>query len=303
MPKHPQPNPTPRHIRIVSRGDGYDVHAIGRSKTGMGDLYADLLQLSWQRMLALLAAIYLALNLLFALAYYAEGDGILTSGHASFLDAFFFSVQTLATIGYGTMSPHGIAANLLVTVEAMVGFAYFGLVTGLMFSKFSRPTARVMFSHNAVIAIHNGQPHFMLRVANERANRIVNAHAKLTLMRDEKTLEGQPFRRFYDIALTRSEIPFLQFTWTLFHRIDEDSPLFGMNQEKLAASETEIIVSLTGLDETFSQTVHARHSYIAGEILCNAHFADIINRRDGHILEIHYGKFHDVVPNSESPLP
>lgn len=286
---------------MIPRGDESSVLAVGRRARPRQDLYATLLNLTWPRTMGVMALLYFLLNFAFATAYWLDAGGISNARDGSYVDAFFFSVQTLATIGYGSMAPHGMLANLLVTAEAMVGFAYYGLMTGLMFAKFSRPTARVMFSRHAIIAPHNGVPHLMLRLANERDNRIVNAEAKLTLLREERTTEGGSFRRFHDLKLERASIPFLRYSWTLFHRIDETSPLYAVDEASLAHMDAEIIVSLTGLDETFAQTVHARHSYIDEEILCHAHFADIITRtEDGHI-EIHYDRFHDTLPAKEIP--
>lgn len=283
-----------RYPRVVSRGDGLRVIAVGRRKDGMHDIYARMLGANWWQMIAGMVVLYLVINLLFALGYLATGNGIVNARRGSFTDAFFFSVQTLATIGYGGMFPHGTAANILVTLEALTGFAFYGIVTGLVFSKFSRPTARVMFSDRAVIGIHNGKPHFMMRLANERNNSIVDAKVKLTLMRGETTKEGSRMRRFYDLPLLRSEIPVLRLTWVVMHPIDENSPLYGVSKEQLEEMEAEIVVSLSGLDETLSQMVHARHSYIADEIACNAAFEDMLHRREDYVLEVRYDRFHKI---------
>lgn len=299
MPPTPPVNTSdsPR-LRVIPRKGGIAIEAVGRHQSRTHDLYAYLIDSSWLRITGIMIVLYLTLNLLFASAYVLDRGGIQNAREGSFLDAFFFSVQTLATIGYGSMAPHGIIANALVTLEAMIGFAYYGLVTGLMFAKFSRPSARVLFSHMAVIAPHNGTPHFMLRLANERDNRIVNVEAKLTLMREEPTHEGKIMRRFYDLPLLRKEIPVLRYSWTLFHPIDANSPLYGMDAAALRAAEVEIIVSLTGLDETFAQTVHARHSYIEDEIFFNAQFQDIIERGSDDRFKIRYDKFHEVVQDN-----
>ncbi len=286
-----------RHPRMVARGDGFKVISTGRHKLKFGDTYARLLGASWHRIIVIMVALYLCINITFALAYLTIGNGIEHARAGSFLDAFFFSVQTLATIGYGVLTPHGDLANLVVTIESMFGFAFYGVVTGVVFSKFSRPTARIMFSNNAVITEHEGKPHFMLRLANERDNRIVDASAKFTLMRDEVTKEGVEMRRFYDLPLVRRQIPVLRLTWTVMHEINAESPLFGANTETLAASESEIIVSINGLDETLSQTVHARHSYITDEIVFDAAFEDILHRREDYVLEVHYDRFHQLKTN------
>ncbi len=282
----------PKHPRMVARGDGFKVVPVGRRKAAFTDMYVKLLGGSWKNILLVMSGLYLAINLTFASAYLAIGDGILNARPGSFMDAFFFSVQTFATIGYGGLMPNGIIANIFVTIEALFGFAYVGIVTGLIFSKFSRPTARILFSDKAVITNHDGKTHFMLRLVNERDNRIVDASAKLTLMRDEKTSEGVFMRRSYILPMVRNETPILRLTWTVMHEIDEKSPLYGMNYEQLIETESEIIISIVGLDDTLSQTIHARHSYIADEIIYDGMFEDILHRKENYELEVRYDKFH-----------
>lgn len=297
--KHPKHTSVKsRHPRLVERGDGLTFTFTGKRYHMLGDLYVRLLAASWGNMIVIMIILYLALNMLFAFGYLATGDGILNARRGSFPDAFFFSVQTFATIGYGVMSPNGLVANIFVTIESMFGFAFYGVVTGLVYSKFSRPTARLMFSRQAIISPFNGTPHFMLRIANERTNRIVDASAKLTLMKDEVTNEGKSMRRFYDLPLVRSESPILRLTWTIMHAITADSPLYKMTHEQLLECEAEIIVSVSGMDETLSQIVHARHSYIADEIVPNASFVDILHRRNNEVLEVRLDRFHDIELNS-----
>jgi inward rectifier potassium channel len=232
---------------------------------------------------------------MFASGYLALGNGIENARPGSFEDAFFFSVQTMATIGYGHLIPVGFIANVLVTAEALFGFGYFAMVTGLAFSKFSRPTARVLFSEVAVISPHDGALHLKMRLANQRANGIVNARLTMVLLRTVTNQEGQRLRRFSDLKLERDFVPLLRLTWTPLHKIDETSPLFGETYESLAAGDAEIVVSLTGLDESFGQTIHARYSYIPDEIVMHAQFEDIIEMRPDQGLGIRYDKFHNVL--------
>jgi inward rectifier potassium channel len=297
MPKK-KLEPIIRRPRLVPRGDGLKIVTKGKRKIYIGDLYAQLLAAPWKYLLSTIAILYFLANIVFACAYLFLSDGIENTRHGSFSDAFFFSVQTMATIGYGRMSPIGFIANLLVTVEALAGFGFFALVTGLVFAKFSRPTARVLFSKVAVITNYEGTPHLMIRLANERGNRIVNATIQLVILGMEKTKEGHQMRRFRDLELVRDKVPIMQLTWTVMHPIDKNSPLYNISPEKLREKEIEIIVSLTGLDETFSQTIHARYSYIADEILCNSVFEDILKRSDDGELQINYHRFHDVKPAS-----
>jgi inward rectifier potassium channel len=260
------------------------------------DPYHLLLTISWVNFFALVGLLYLAANALFALAYLAGGDGIENAQPGSFLDAFFFSVQTMASIGYGAMYPNTTYANTLVTIEALVGLLGLAMGTGLMFARFARPTARVLFSNVAVIAAQDGVPTLMLRAANQRHNQVLEAQVRMTLVRNVVTRDGEFMRRFYDMRLVRSQTPIFVLTWTAMHPIDEDSPLYGMTPEELEEVEAEIVVTLTGLDETFAQTIHTRHSYIASEIVWNARFADILSRLPDGRRAVDYHRFHEVVP-------
>ncbi len=286
----------PASTRLVSRGARLRPVTLGRNNRRLGDLYARLLAASWPQLFGAIVLLYFLANLVFAGLYLAIGDGIENARPGSFADAYFFSVQTMATIGYGKMAPHGLAANILVTIEALTGFTYFAVVTGLVFSKFSRPTARVLFSKVAVVCPYDGVPHLMLRLANERDNRIVDAQLHMVLLRNEVTREGHRMRRFHDLTPTRSRVPFLQLTWTVMHAIGEHSPLRGLTTKELCDSEAEIIVSITGLDETLSQTIHARYSYIAQEVIFDAAFEDVLRRREDGRVEVNYHRFHDVKP-------
>lgn len=240
---------------------------------------------------------YLGANLLFALGYLAIGDGIEAARPGSFSDAFFFSVQTMATIGYGKMAPRGTAANVLVTVEALVGLLGLALVTGLVFAKFSRPTARVIFSRSAVVTRFDGVPSLLVRLANERGNQIAEAQAHLVLLRNERTPEGEVVRRIHDLKLRRSQSAFFAFTWLVVHPITADSPLHGETAESLREKDVDLVASMTGLDETLSQSVHARHAWTPDQILWGFRFADVLVPTDDGRRAIDYRRFHDVEPD------
>ncbi len=267
----------------------------GAPRRLLGDTYHALLNAHWSALIAVFAGYYLVVNALFALAYLAGGDDLANARPGSFVDAFFFSVQTLATIGYGLMAPKTIYANLLVAVEAFLGVLGFAIATGLFFAKFSRPTARVLFSKVAVITSRDGVRSLMLRMANERANQVVEAHVSVALALSETTVEGEQVRRFYDLALARTRTPIFVLSWTVIHPITETSPLHDATYESLLASEGEVIVSVTGVDETFSQPIHARYSYLADEIVWDAQFVDIMSQLPDGRRRIDYARFHDVV--------
>lgn len=289
----------PIRARVVSRTEKERLRpiTIGKDRDNFSDLYAKMLGASWGMLAITILSVYFAINLLFAFGYYIVIEGIENARPGSFTDVFFFSVQTFATIGYGKMAPVGMVANIMVTFEALTGLCFVAVITGLIFSKFSRPTARLLFSEVAVICPYNGVPHLMIRLANQRGNRIVNASVDLTIMRLELSQEGHRMRRFHDLVTLRRQLPILQLTWTILHPIDEKSPLFNIPQEKLLEDEIEIVVSITGLDETFSQTVNARYSYMADEILRDSIFEDVVKRTEDNRVEINYHLFHKTRPH------
>ncbi|EGJ31298.1 inward rectifier potassium channel [Moorena producens 3L] len=253
-----------------------------------------MLTVNWPMFFGLIAVCYLAINIVFALLYLAGGNCIENARPGSFFDVFFFSVQTMASIGYGAMYPVTSYANIIVTIEALVGLMALAMATGLMFARFSRPTARVIFSRRAVITPHNGVPTLMFRTANERDNRILEAQLRVSLLRYEVTLEGESMRRFYDMKLLRSQTPSFGLTWTVMHPIDQSSPLYGETPESLAEMEATLIITLVGIDETVSQTIHARHSYTASEILWDRRFVDMFHRKSDGSRIIDYSHFHDI---------
>ncbi len=259
------------------------------------DPYHMLLTIPWLGFLLIMILVYGMLNALFALAYLAVGDGIANAQPGFFWDAFFFSVQTLASIGYGALSPQTFLANIIVTIEALVGLLGFAVVTGLAFARFSQSTARVLFSRFAVVTPYNGIPSLMFRTANQRGNQIVEAQMRVYLLRDEISLEGHFMRRLYPLRLLRSQSPGFALTWTAIHPIDAESPLQGQTVESLIQLKAQIVVSLSGIDETVIQPVHARHLYQAQEILWNYQLVDIIHATKCGEHYIDFTHFHDVV--------
>lgn len=279
---------------VVRDGATPEVVRIGDPHSPWRDIYHRLLTISWAGFIALLGLVYVAVNGVFALAYLLGGDAIANARPGNFSDAFFFSVQTMASIGYGAMYPQTPFANWLVVMEAFVGMLFIAMATGMCFARFSLPTARILFSHYAVITPHNGIPTLMFRTANKRRNRILEAQLWATLVRDEVTSEGEFFRRFYDLNLTRSHTPLFGLSWTAMHPIDPKSPFYGETPESLAAENAELIVILTGIDETMSQTIHARHSFVADEILWDHHFEDILGWTPDNRRSIDFSKFDNV---------
>jgi inward rectifier potassium channel len=286
--------------RVLDRDGRINIVRIGAPNSLVGDLYHFLLIASWPRLLALFVLSYLGANAVFAGLYVLGGDSIEGARPGSFADAFFFSVQTMATIGYGHLVPRTLWAQVLVTAESFVGLMGLALATGMVFAKFSRPTARVLFSRSAVITARDGVPCLMFRMANQRGNQIVEARIHVVLARNETTLEGESLRRLYDLEMMRAQNALFALSWSAVHPLTEDSPLHRATPESLAADEAEIIVSLTGLDETFSQTVHARHSYVADEIVWGARFVDILSRTPDGRRRVDYTRFHEIVRAEDS---
>ncbi len=272
--------------RLLNRDGSFNVVREGLSFLQSLSPYHFLLTTSWPRFLGMVVLFFLVTNAVFGLAYFACGPGQIAGSTATtpggqFLEDFFFSVQTFATIGYGGMHPVGLAANVLMTLESLVGLLGFALATGLLFARFSRPTARILFSENAIIAPYRGISAFEFRIANARSNELIQVTAQVLLSRFK--LDGSGNREFLPLKLERDRVVFFPLAWTIVHPIDEESPLWGSNENDLAEWDAELLVLLSAIDETFSQTVHARSSYKHHEIICGARFVSLFNplRPDG----------------------
>ena len=272
----------------------------GEENPAWRDIYHTLLTMRWWVFVATMASVYLAVNLLFAIAYWPDTQGLAGGRAHSFVDAFNFSVETLGTIGYGAMSPRDGYVNLLVTMEAFTSIFLTAVLTGLIFSRVSRPTARMLFSKVAIIAPFEGKPTLMFRAANQRANQILEAEATLTLARRLITQEGVAIRVFEEMRLRRSRSPLFAISWTVMHPIEPDSPIHGMTEADLREIGAEFMVTVAGVDETSSQRVHGRHSYITDEIVWDRQFADVVTPPADGVgrWTIDYGKFHDLKPEA-----
>ena len=287
VPRHP----TDRHVRLNDDNPWWH------------DLYHRLLTLSWPMFLLMGGVGYLAANVGFALLYLLDPGGIAKARPGAFSDAFFFSIQTMATIGYGRLYPTDLYTNLLVTAETLMALAVLALATGLFFARFSRPTARVRFSRNVIVAPFDGRPTLQIRVGNGRTNQILRADAELLLLQNERSAEGVSMRRFRDLRLERSHTPILSLTFTMMHVIDSDSPLYGATLEQLKADMAELLVTVTGIDETMSQTIHARHSYLPDEMLFGSRFADMFGYLPDGRVAIDMGQFDATTPVVPSDAP
>jgi inward rectifier potassium channel len=278
---------------LVARDDSDRILVLGSHRPWFTDLYYQTLTVGWLRFLLSASAAYLGGNVLFASLYLLQPGAITNAQPGSFADAFFFSVQTMATIGYGYMAPATLYANIMVTIETLIGLILFAIATGLAFARFSRPRARVLFSRVAVIGPHQGRPTLSVRLANERRNQLLQAEVAMTLVRDEPTAEGGTMRRFYDLELVRNRTPIFAMSFSVLHVIDADSPLHGATAASLEEQNAELVVTGTGLDETMAQTVHARTSYLPKEILWDHRFVDIFGWTEDGQRAIDYRRFHD----------
>lgn len=288
--------------RLLNRDGSFNVARRGLGPGTSLSLYHALLTTTWTRFMALVAVSYVLINGGFAVAYLLCGPGALQpslaagTGGGDFGRAFFFSVETFSTIGYGNVVPVGLAANLVVTVEALAGLLWLALATGLLFARFSRPTARVVFSRTAVIAPYHGITAFEFRIANARSSQLLEVEATVMFARMEEQ-HGRTLRRFYPLSLERSSVVFFPLSWTVVHPIDETSPLRGLTRDDLRRSDGEFLILLAGVEETFAQRVHARSSYKWDEVVWGAKFGDILHHPTGdEPITIDVGRLHNIEP-------
>ena len=288
------------HQRLLNRDGSFNVRRTGLRFLDTFSPYHHLLTTSWPLFITAASAIYLALNLLFAVAFLACGsDALVGVGTAMmggrFAQAFFFSIQTFATIGYGQVAPNGTAANLIVTVEALVGLMYQALATGLLFARFTRPTAALLFSQNAVVALYGDGRGLMFRLVNRRRSELIELGAQVLFSALEPDGRGGTVRRYALLPLERNRVTFFPLSWTIVHPIDDASPLANRTGEDLERSEAEIVVLLSGIDEALEQTVHARSSYQAHEIVWNARFQSMYLQTDARSrVSVDISRVHDI---------
>ncbi len=268
----------------------------GLARRPWQDLYHLFMTISWPRLFASFAGFFFLFNLIFGAIYALRPGDIAHLDPRGYWGSFFFSVETLATVGYGDMHPQSVFAHVIASIEIFTGMMSLALLTGMMFARFSRPMARILFARHAVIRPFDGRETLMLRTANERQNVIMEASAQLRLLRDELTGEGLPIRRIYDLPLRRSAQPAFVFGWNIMHVIDAASPLAGATAESLDAAHAYLLLTVSGTDETTRQTLMARHEYPVSQLRWNHAFADILTTGEDGIDRFDYAKFHHVEP-------
>ena len=264
------------------------------------DLYFYFMEGSWTRVFAGFALVFLVANLIFAGLYMLEPGSIGGANPHSFGDAFFFSVQTMSTIGYGAMSPTTEYGDVIVTVEAALGMIGIAIITGLVFAKASRPKASVLFSEPLVVTTMDGKPTISFRVGNARGNEVVDASMTVAVIKDEITAEGHHFRRLYDVELTRSRQPMFVLSWAAFHEVDENSPFADVDWDNPEAKIMAIAVTLTGHDGTYGQMIYARHIYYCESFRVGHRFVDVLSQLEDGRLMIDYSLFHETMPDAEA---
>ncbi len=284
-PKAPYP-------RIIHKSRAPRPIILGQDRGRWTDFYHTVLTAPWWLFLVGLAIAFIAINTVFATLYMLDPSGI-ENAH-SFWDRFLFSVQTMGAISYSIMVPKTVYSNVIVATEAFISILYIALATGIVFARMSRPVARVIFSDLAVVSNFDGVPTFMFRAANQRGNQILEARVTVTVARQVMTKEKQVMRRFEEIKLMRSRSPLFQLSWTVMHPIDKDSPLHGATIDTMLAQQMEIIVMLSGTDDTYADKVYARHSYMPHEICWDKQFVDVLFTREDGRRFVDLRRFHDV---------
>lgn len=295
-----------RQLRLLNRDGSFNVQSRGRGLHAFL-AYSNLVSTTWNRFFLFVAIVYLTLNGFFAVGYVLCGQGGLvntldTGIYSPFLKAFFFSIHTSATIGYGSTVPVGVPTNVLVALESVVSLLGLAVVTGLVFARFSRPIADILFSKNALMTYLGDLRSFQFRIINSRNNQIIDLHVRLLVSRFENNASGTAVRRYYPLRLERESVVFFPLSWTVVHPIDRDSPLFGVTEDELCASGAEFLILLTGMDETFSQVVNTRSSYRANEVIWDAKFTDIfVYDPEGRMAGVDIKRFHDTTRVSKQP--
>lgn len=252
------------------------------------DAFHNMMSVSWPVFFAGFAFYFLVMNTIFAFFYWLGGDCIANAHQDSMVDLFFFSIETLATVGYGDMHPQTTYGHLVATVEIFTGMSTLAVFTGLIFARFSRPRAQVQFADCLALSPHNGRPTLMARFANARRSSVNMARAEIWFLFNEYSAEGAPFRRFRQLPLTQPRNPIFAFSWLLFHQIDEASPLFGMTGAQMEEMDAYFLVIFDGLDDVSGQTVNVRKGYSWSDIRFGEMFSDVLTLSDGDVPEIDY---------------
>ena len=283
--------------RSLNKDGSFNIVRSGTSLLRSSEAYHKLISMSWMHFNLLVLALYFIINLIFALLYWGIGiDGLqgVTSanGWEGFWESFFFSAQTLTTVGYGRVSPVGHLANSIAAVESLLGLLGFALATGLLYGRFSRPEAKIRFSENALVAPYKDGKAIMFRIVNARKNQLIEVEAAVSMAMSKP--ETPNARQFFNLKLELTKINFFPLSWTLVHPINEESPFWSMAEADILTHSVELICLIKAFDDTFSQVVYTRSSYIASEIVYNAKFLPMTEFTEkGAILHINKINLHE----------
>ncbi|WP_276499577.1 ion channel [Pontibacter litorisediminis] len=285
---------TGRTKRLINKDGSFNIVKRG-GQLRLYDTYQYLSRVSIERLSGMILGVYFLINIVFALLYLWCGvenlQGI-DPNLPPFLNAFFFSVQTFTTVGYGVLSPHGVAVNMVVTIESLLGWVGFAIITGVVFGRFSKPNVRILYSNNAVITPGVGGQKLQFRLANKRSNVLLEMEARVLLV----VQDAQFSRSYYNLKLEQSTLHFFPLEWTIVHHIDEESPLLNTTPEQMREQQAEVLISIKGYDEAFGQNIHSRFSYTPDEILWNARFKKAYDTdAEGQII-LNLHRLHETEP-------
>jgi inward rectifier potassium channel len=295
----------PTRMRVPKRleaaaGDA-SVSKLGVARIDLRDPYYLAVALSWPQFICVFLGLHLSLDVLFAALYIVEPGSVTNVAPGAFWSAFFFSIETLATVGYGVMAPASTYGHIISACEIIVGMAFTAIMTGLTFVRFSRPKAKIVYAEKAVVTAYNGQPTLMIRIGNGRNNTLVDARVRLTVLMEERTTEGHSYRRVHELSLRQAHLPVFPLTWTLMHTLDQDSPLQKCSQTSLMREDVRMFLSFDGRDPQLSATVHDLHLYNYSDILFGLRYADAIQTDEHGVLVADLGRISLTEPDTIAP--
>jgi inward rectifier potassium channel len=271
--QHKKKNHRPMTVRVGA----FEIRKSGVTRFDLRDIYHQAIETSWSQFFLALFAFDVAVNIAFALLYLARPGAIQNARPGSFSDAFFFSLETLATVGYGEMAPGSLYGHIVSGAEIMVGLTFTAIMTGLIFVRFSKPRAKIIYADKVVVTMHNGKPHLMVRIGNGRIGLLTDVRARLGVLLIETTSEGEVFRRVHDLKLVRSRIPVFALTWTLLHPIDKESPLFDYDAERLAEDDVRLFLTVEGRDDVLAASVYDMKGYAAADFAFGQRYAEAVS--------------------------
>ncbi len=288
-------------MKVTSRLTTMNLEKIGVSRFDLNDPYHFALTLSWPEFFAVLVGTYVAINVIFALLYFASPGAVANLPRHSLLEAFFFSAETLSTVGYGSMAPMTLYGHVVATVEVFIGMIFTATMTGVVFVRFSKPKAKIIFAEHPVVTQQGGRPVLMIRIGNGRVNTLTDAVARLTALQVEIDPEGRHLRRALDLKLARSDFPFFPLTWTIMHDLDPTSPLHGLTRNTASPLNLRLMLSITARDPTLGAQVYAAQSYRGSDIAFGMRYADAVtwDGEDSSVADMR--KIGIIEPDTVSP--